>query len=382
MERLKNIYTKLSYKQFFLLALIILILIYGILFFMSDILLDSKEKSIVLSYSGTYDYEYFTNEGVQQDDKFILFTSEDAIKMNRISSIKKYIFFLTPIFLSLCIFISLYSAYYFKIKRPINSLVLSANGILNGKYIEIESLQNDEIGHLSREFNKISKTLIEKERALEFALEEKNILNATFSHNIANPVTILKNKIELITETNSSHSKDFLSINNQIERLTFYIDRMRTIQSISNIKLNREYHEGKSLAQDIEETAKVLTSGKNLNLYIDINGIYKLDYDIFFQIFENLLKNAVEHSNEQILVKICCDKKYIYIEIENYGDRFPDKVLDGKFMPFQSIKSNRGGNNLGIGLYSSNLLAKAHHGGLEINNTKKGAKAKAYLLIV
>jgi len=88
------------------------------------------------------------------------------------------------------------------------------------------------------------------------------------------------------------------------------------------------------------------------------------------QLFSNLLSNALTYgdSSEPVIVTAKHDDGF-ELSVANKGKKIPDEVMEHLFKPFSrgSDKSEQGG--LGLGLYISSEIARAHDGTLDVTST-------------
>lgn len=93
--------------------------------------------------------------------------------------------------------------YHLKLKEPLKILTQGAACIIdNNLDFTIETTSQDELGQLCTAFETMRKTLLENNYTLWRQAEERKRLNAAFSHNLRNPVTVLKGSIKLALKNN------------------------------------------------------------------------------------------------------------------------------------------------------------------------------------
>lgn len=89
------------------------------------------------------------------------------------------------------------------------------------------------------------------------------------------------------------------------------------------------------------------------------------------QLFSNLLSNALTHGapNQPVRVKATTDEGYFELSVGNAGERIPAAALDHLFKPFYRSAVRHDRDGLGLGLYISQEIAKAHGGTLTVDST-------------
>jgi signal transduction histidine kinase len=129
------------------------------------------------------------------------------------------------------------------------------------------------------------------------------------------------------------------------------VDMILTIHNVST--------ELSSLIQDKNLTFKIenMTAGKNFTIPGE-----KL---LFYSMFGNLIKNAIEASpeNETIYVKMDQREGMAVISIENKG--VVSKEIRDKF--FQKYITAGKAHGTGLGTYSASLIANVHNGRINLS---------------
>jgi signal transduction histidine kinase len=96
----------------------------------------------------------------------------------------------------------------------------------------------------------------------------------------------------------------------------------------------------------------------------DVSGEW--DPDRLEQVVSNLVFNAIDHGDpaEPVRVRVADDGDAVVVEVSNRGDPMPDEVLAHLFEPFSRPPEGKGrkGSGLGLGLYISREILKAHGG--------------------
>ena len=97
--------------------------------------------------------------------------------------------------------VSVFLFYYLKLKQPISCL---QNGIMriqnNDLDFSLPILSNDEMGQLCAAFEEMRSELLKSNRLLWQQAEERKRLNAAFSHDLRNPITVLKGSVKLLRQ--------------------------------------------------------------------------------------------------------------------------------------------------------------------------------------
>lgn len=95
----------------------------------------------------------------------------------------------------------------------------------------------------------------------------------------------------------------------------------------------------------------------------DTRGFW--DADRLSQVVQNLVTNAVQHTTEEVPVRVSAraDGSDVLLEVYNGGPTIPEEDLARLFEPFQRGGGSRvGGRSLGLGLYITSQIVRAHGG--------------------
>lgn len=88
--------------------------------------------------------------------------------------------------------------YRLKLKEPLEILTNSANRIMeNDLDFSIKTGADDELGQLCSAFETMRQSLLKNNRELWRQAEERRRLNAAFSHDLRNPLTVLKGSVKM-----------------------------------------------------------------------------------------------------------------------------------------------------------------------------------------
>jgi signal transduction histidine kinase len=99
----------------------------------------------------------------------------------------------------------------------------------------------------------------------------------------------------------------------------------------------------------------------------DLRGEW--DPDRLAQVVTNLIRNAVQHSPEgtPVRVTVHADERSVGVDVHNEGPPIAPELLPTLFEPFtQGSERHSHEGNMGLGLYISSELARAHGGRLEV----------------
>ncbi|MBU1097006.1 MAG: sensor histidine kinase [Bacteroidetes bacterium] len=285
--------------------------------------------------------------------------------------------------------------------KPIHYLSQKANDISNGNFdISISYNKNDSLGVLSnsllnmskslkQSFSKIEQQNIElaeynltledkvKERTIELKKVNENLQDAYLkvlelnkekneflgiaAHDLKNPLAAIKGFGNILMEE-PEISRDEIEQFAQIivsssDRMFSIVSSLLDINKIEEGKIIVKYNEfevHKSLLEIIESN-KNSAKNKDIEIITDLENITSVnDKEIFAQIIDNILSNAIKFSpvEKRIFVKLNRLDNNFIISVKDEGPGFTeeDKVkLFAKFVKL-SARPTGGENSTGLGL--------------------------------
>lgn len=104
---------------------------------------------------------------------------------------------------------------------------------------------------------------------------------------------------------------------------------------------------------------------------IEVSRPVHCDHDKIAQLVSNLVGNAISHGSEAepIRVSATLDNNALILSVSNAGDPVPDAVKSQLFEPFYRRAHGASRQGLGLGLYISAEIARAHGGTLEVDSS-------------
>ena len=280
--------------------------------------------------------------------------------------------------------------YHLKLKEPLKILTQGAACIIdNNLDFTIETTSQDELGQLCTAFETMRKTLLENNYTLWRQAEERKRLNAAFSHNLRNPVTVLKGSIKLalkniedITTASNPFTDNLLRMERYTNRIEQYVETMSSIQKLEDIRLQPELVKWDSLISELKNMLCFLREDTQKQIQF-IPAKYEknilIDKSILFQIAENLVSNALRFAAARIDILCSISSGKLLLSVTDDGCGFPEKLLQNGIQPFQ--KGNEDMGHFGMGLYTCELLCQKHGGNITLKNNPTGATFSIILTI-
>lgn len=126
----------------------------------------------------------------------------------------------------------------------------------------------------------------------------------------------------------------------------------------------------KTLEQVIKEV-DVISPGRNIELELDLQQAVNCDENRIAQLFSNLLANAAIHGSEEHPIQVHASTKNgeFTLSVINAGEKIPDAAKKHLFQPFYRNDVKPGKQGLGLGLFITSEIARAHGGKMQVSST-------------
>lgn len=246
---------------------------------------------------------------------------------------------------------------------------------LEVSYAKLQDDKNDLMGVLINFIDISDKKRLEDGLIRKDRMESLGFLLLNVAHEVRNPLTSMKNFIELIPK--HIDDEEFReSLLHHVPKQIEYIDKIFTdlleyskpkLANIDIISVNKFVEN-----EFIKSMCKVASKDKDINYIVDIPDDFTIiaDYNQIKQVLINLILNAIDSIKDSGTVNIYSleedDKKIIVVEDD--GEGVDAEEVSKIFDPFFTTKAK----GTGLGLFISYNLMKENRGSIEIINTGKG----------
>ena len=276
-----------------------------------------------------------------------------------------------------------------KLRNPITQLQNGVERIQEDNLdFHIEYDGDDELGRLCCSMEKMRRELRQKHKALWESLEQRKLLNASVSHDLRTPITVLKGYLDYLEKNilQEKLTEDTLldtvsSMQGAVNRLELYVEGVRDIEKIENIEIEKRFENVKLLLNELRSNVRQLTGDKEIIISNDITvDKIQIDKSVFFRILENLLQNALRYAEKQVSINLSHKKDFLILTVKDDGKGFSAADLEKATTVFYSNDKEK--QHFGIGLSVCKILCEKHGGLLYVGNQKeKGACVTAKLKI-
>jgi signal transduction histidine kinase len=212
---------------------------------------------------------------------------------------------------------------------------------------------------------------------IDKAMKECKLITSQISHEIRNPLTLIKSTTQLI-ESSHPEVKDIKFWDQLVDDIN-ELETLLTEFSIFNHSevVTKEQQNILLLIKSALNAFRPLAeqNGIEMSLTVSEEDIpyfisYPFDSVKLKQVFTNLLKNAFEATSKGNYINIECkvsNPSHLIVAVHNNGKVIPSDLISTIFNPFVTYKS--GGSGLGLAI-CSNIIG-AHDGTMEVNSSEE-----------
>ena len=242
-----------------------------------------------------------------------------------------------------------------------------------GNYsVDFEKFSEDELSIVRDNLYKITKKL--KEESINSKNDKVILKNSldNISHQLKTPITAISISLDNILDndlTDEKRRKFLFSIKKEISNINFLIKSMLQLSRLSSnvVKFNRKENSLLGIVKESLERVDLLRDLKNINVEISGEDSFVLcDFNWEIEALSNIIKNAIEHSEEDDTIKIemySCEA-FKSVKIINHG-ALKDK--DKIFKRFYSGKETS--DSIGIGLVLSKDIVERDNGKIYVDSS-------------
>lgn len=232
------------------------------------------------------------------------------------------------------------------------------------------------------------------QKAASDAFAAKEQMLAIVSHDIKNPLSAIQLEAQMLLRSANRAGKSLLSEEVKIQgaRILKTTDRMKTLISdlldrnkshdcLSHLKKNDTYVI--RLLQEVLDSLRPLVHEKDLMIKLAVSDhvMIHVDRSKMFQVFSNLLNNAIKFTPQGGTIQIALEEneqEFIF-SVDDSGPGLKEQDLQHVFEKYWS-SSESNVNGTGLGLFICKTIIEAHGGHIQAENLDlNGARFRFYL---
>lgn len=261
--------------------------------------------------------------------------------------------------------------------RPLQELSLVTRKMAEGDYsVRGKRVTDDEIGHLTEDFNGMADSLEEKICELIEAARKQEDFTSSFAHELKTPLTSIIGYADMLRSLDLSKEEEMEAahyIYTQGKRLESLSFKLLDLIVMKNVDLEMKPVWIPRLVEDVERLEEVNLKEKNICFHADIEpGYVAGDYELLVSLLNNLVDNArkaVEKCGKITVTGVQRDGMYCLTVTDNgkgIAKEEVPKLTEAFYMVDKSRSRKEGGAGLGLTLCSR--ILELHKGTIQIES--------------
>mgnify|MGYP000371188332 CR=1 FL=1 len=255
------------------------------------------------------------------------------------------------------------------IVRPINRLRVHNQALYNGELAtradKALSSRGDEIGELSREFDRMAEYV-------EQTLTSHQKLMQDVSHELRAPLARLQAAAGLAEQCWGDDDKVVQRIIRECQRLDALIGEILSLSRLENSDASGDAFALSELLQELLEDVRFSTTGRTLNYHTECECNVAGNRALLERALNNVLNNACKHTAEDVAIDVSLTQEgqQCVIRIRDYGEGVSPSALEHLFEPF--YRSTSANNGYGLGLSIAQRAIQRLNGTIAAHNHPQG----------
>lgn len=252
--------------------------------------------------------------------------------------------------------------------KPIKQITEATKKVASGDFsVKLETNRKDEIQDLVDNFNQMVKDLGSIE-----CLQKEFIDNV--SHEIKTPISSIQGFAELLKDENitQEEKEEYANIiieeSNRLLKLSTNMLKLSKLQNQNKIAKKEQI----DIAEQIRKVISLLEpkwSKKEITFNVSLEGKYFWgDEELIFQVWVNLIENAIKYSNQNGKIDITLRQvnNYLEVKIRDYGKGMRKEELTKIFSRFYQIDKSHSSEGSGLGLAIVKRIVELSEGTIEV----------------
>ncbi|WP_435359502.1 histidine kinase N-terminal 7TM domain-containing protein [Haloarchaeobius sp. DFWS5] len=209
-----------------------------------------------------------------------------------------------------------------------------------------------------RELERANDELAETNAKLEGTNERLEAFTAVVSHDLRNPLTVAAGYLELARESTDVDDDHLAAIRESHDRMQRIVDDLLVLAQQG---IDAGDCEPIPLSMVAQNAWTVVDTGES-TLAVDTERIVEADPTRLQQVFENLFRNAVEHNDGPVTLRVGDHPEGFFVEDDGRGIPAADRER-----LFESGVSDGGGTGLGLAIVDR--VAEAHGWDVQVTDS-------------
>ena len=336
-----------------------------------------KEIAEIINSDEFETNDFFTKYGIDINNKSILIKNDKDYHIFLVINMS----FFT---ITIIILLILYIRYNHKKENDIKDIIKCIEQINKKNYeLQIDSISEDELSILK---NEIYKTTIMLKESAENSNKDKINLKKSLediSHQLKTPLTSILVMLDNIIEDpdmDINIRNDFVrDIKRNVVNINFLVQALLKLSKFdaNTVHFIKQENDLKTIIKESIKNVSPLCDLRNVNIEFNAKDKSKIVCDAKWQIeaITNIIKNAIDHSEDNSTVTINSSNNNVYsmIEIIDKGEGISKKDISHIFERFYKGE-NATSDSIGIGLALAKTIIEEDNGSISVESNRIGTK--------
>lgn len=270
--------------------------------------------------------------------------------------------------------------------KPIRLLTRATKRMAAGDYdYRAKLVSNDELGQLTRDFNKMAEALEENVNELEAEIQAREDFVGAFAHELKTPLTSIIGYADLLRSRKLDEEKSFMSANyiyTEGKRLEAMSIRLLDIMVTRHGQVQFQEVSAESLFSYLRD---MFQNNESMEfVYSYDQAVLLAESNLIITVLINLLDNACKASEEGSVIEVsgCKQDRGYRFTVRDHGIGIPKEELQKITKAFYMVDKSRSRsrNGAGLGLALCTEILALHHSKLEITSTLGEGTGIGFLL--
>ena len=312
---------------------------------------------------------------IKNDISYTCVTANDitSLLMENNNQLKRYGLIYLLVLIGGTIFAVFFSVH---LTKPIRYLSEASKALAEGNYKKrISVISNDELGDLTKTFNKMADTIEDKIDALELSVRQKEDFIAAFAHETKSPMTSVIGYADYIYQNrldDNERKEAAGTIMNEGMRLQALSEKLMDIVSLKKSGLKKEEIQTNEMVEDVKLTLSPKLEARDAHIEFSVQDEYiYVDYDLFKTVVVNVIDNSLKAGAKKITVSGERQEGRTFVfTIKDNGMGIPENELRRVKEAFYMVDKSRSRreHGAGLGLALCNRIMILHGGRLELKS--------------
>lgn len=260
--------------------------------------------------------------------------------------------------------------------RPIKALIESSTEISKGSFEnQIEVVTSDELGILTKNFNKMSNSLKINFLKMQEMINARERFIRNFTHEIKTPLTSIigySDFLRRIEYDQKNFSKSLEYIYNEGKRLELLRSKMMDLILSENNKAELELGSVKEKIEIAIDSMRLVLKEKDIQIeIIGFDFEIKMEKNLFVTMITNIIDNSIRASDNHSKIVVKLIKNERKIEIIDYGigiERSKLAKIKEPFFVGDVSRKKKDNGGFGLGLSIVEQIVRIHFAEIEIES--------------